>query len=54
MNARLKLLHRLSMRLQQLRALLLPSLQLRIAMAVCGRNNFFTLGMQLFHAAAYM
>jgi hypothetical protein len=54
MNARLKLLHRLSMRLQQLRALLLPSLQLRIAMAMCGRNNFFTLGVQLFHAASYM
>ena len=54
MNARLKLLHRLSMRLQQLRALLLPSLQLRIAMAICCRYNFFTLDVQLLQGAAVM
>jgi hypothetical protein len=43
------MLNRLSVRLQQLRALLLPSLQLRIALAMSSRHSFFTLGIELLH-----
>lgn len=51
-NEHLQMLHRLRMRLLQLQALLLPRLQLRIALAVRSRNSFFTLVMKLLHAVA--
>ena len=50
-NEHLQMLHRLRMRLLQLQALLLPRLQLRIALAVRSRHSFFTLVMKLLHAA---